>query len=92
KAILPICRELRADQPSDAQVTEREEEAVWGLLGQIFYIAIRKYVYGIPVPDNPVPAIVDHVRRFTRGYVAEAPQRPVLEAPASAHAGSRLGA
>ncbi len=74
KLIVPVSRELRESQPSDSPATEREEEAVWGLHGQIFYIAIRKYVYGIPVSASLEPIVFDHVRRFIRGAAVEAPQ------------------
>ncbi|KIZ40754.1 MULTISPECIES: TetR/AcrR family transcriptional regulator [Rhodopseudomonas] len=72
KLVIPVCRELRRLEnpaaPSRAKITEREQEAVWGLHGQIFYIAIRKYVYGTPVPAELDPIITDHVRRFMRGF------------------------
>jgi AcrR family transcriptional regulator len=77
--IIPVSRELREPQLFDSPVTEREEEAVWGLHGQIFYIAIRKYVYGVPVPANLQPTILDHVRRFIRGSDVQTPQRALLD-------------
>ena len=64
KLVLPVSCELQEIGSSEGRVSELEEEAVWGLHGQIFYIAIRKYVYGTPVPANLEPTIVDHVRRF----------------------------
>lgn len=68
-------KDLRKDLPLSAlprsAVSEREEEAVWGLHGQIFYIAIRKFVYGTFVPTNLEQTIVDHVKRFIRGSTAE---------------------
>jgi AcrR family transcriptional regulator len=67
KLILPVSRELGDSDGQDAQLSELEEEVVWALHGQIFYIAIRKFVYGTPVPANLEPTIVDHVRRFVRG-------------------------
>jgi hypothetical protein len=73
--VLPVCLELRKELRSSTSlqspVTEREEEAVWGLHGQIFYIAIRKFVYGTPVPVNLEQTIADHVKRFVRGSTAE---------------------
>jgi AcrR family transcriptional regulator len=77
KLVIPVCKELRRldnpAAPSRAKITEREQEAVWGLHGQIFYLAIRKYVYGTPVPAELDPIIVDHVRRFMRGVAAAPP-------------------
>jgi AcrR family transcriptional regulator len=73
KLVIPVCKELRRlnnpGAPSRAKITELEQEAIWGLHGQIFYIAIRRYVYGTPVPTDLDPIIVDHVRRFIRGAV-----------------------
>jgi AcrR family transcriptional regulator len=69
--ILPACAELRAHlnlpSPAILPITAREEEAVWGLHGAIFYIAIRKFIYGVPVPDDPQQSIVDSIRVFVRG-------------------------
>jgi len=49
KPVIPVCLELRRQAgstlPSRGKVTEREQEAIWGLHGQIFYIAIRKFVF-----------------------------------------------
>ncbi|WP_296518146.1 TetR/AcrR family transcriptional regulator [Rhodopseudomonas sp.] len=73
KLIVPVCRELRKEMKSAAaagsRVTEREQEAVWGLHGEIFYIAIRKFVYGTPVPSNLDQTIIDHVTRFMKGTI-----------------------
>ncbi len=67
--VLPICRELRADPDAAQPVSEREEEAVWGLHGQIFYLAIRRFVYGSPTPVDLEPVVRDHIARFVRGYL-----------------------
>jgi AcrR family transcriptional regulator len=74
KLILPVSLELGDPGGRDAQVSELEEEAVWALHGQIFYIAIRKFVYGTPVPADLEPTIVDHVRRFVRGSLHRLPE------------------
>ena len=62
-----------------AELAEREIEAVWGLHGQIFYIAIRKFVYGAPTPDAIGPVVRDHVQRFLRGWTAP-PREPQIAA------------
>lgn len=73
KLIVPVCLELRWEMKAAAapgrRVTEREQEAVWGLHGEIFYIALRKFVYGTPVPTNLNQTIVDHVTRFMKGTI-----------------------
>ena len=78
KLVVPVCKELREElrsrygiMPASARISEREEEAVWGLHGQIFYIAIRRFVYGMPGPSNLEQVITDHVRRFIRGTLAQ---------------------
>jgi AcrR family transcriptional regulator len=73
KLILPICRELRdLSAAPAAPISEREEEAVWGLHGQIFSIAIRKFVYGTSAPADLESTIVDHVKRFVRATKPDA--------------------
>lgn len=73
KLVIPICKELRKQRDVPAAsalkspVSEAEQEAVWGLHGQIFYIAIRKFVYGMPLPADLDGVIAAHVRRFVRG-------------------------
>lgn len=69
--IRPVCTELRAHlglpDPETVPLTAREEETAWALHGQIFYIAIRKFVYGWPVPADTAPVIADDVRMFLAG-------------------------
>ena len=78
KLVLPVCKELREElnkrygiAPPSLRISEREEEAVWGLHGQIFYIAIRRYVYDMPALSDLDQVITDHVRRFVRGTLAQ---------------------
>lgn len=80
--ILPACVELRVafDLPDDgAPVSPREEEALWSLHGKVFYIALRKFVYELPTPDNVDDVIADDVRVFLKGvsdlFVAESARR-----------------
>lgn len=74
KVILPICVAIRKRKdpspPADRPISEREREAVWGLHGQIFYIAIRTFIYGIKMPSDRDTVIADHVRRFVRGELS----------------------
>lgn len=68
-ACLELRHELRLPGPDEIPVTEREQELFWGLHGRVFYIAIRKFVYGTPTPD-PVAlddVIADAVRQFMTG-------------------------
>lgn len=72
--VVPTCielrRELRLPGPDEIPVTEREEELLWGLHGRVFYIAIRKFVYGTPTPDDLDAVITDAVRQFMTGSPA----------------------
>ncbi len=72
--ILPACGELRhelkAPSPETLPVSEREAELFWGLHGRIFYLAIRRFVYGTPIPEDLTPMVRDAVRQFRRGAPA----------------------
>lgn len=64
--VLPLCAELRAHSQLPAfdiiPLSEMEEELFWSLHGGIFFLAVRKFVYGVEVPsplDPVVRAIVD---------------------------------
>ena len=69
--ILPACAELRAElslpPPEAVPVSEREAELFWGLHGRIFYLAIRRYVYGTHTPEDLTPIVRDAVRSFRAG-------------------------
>jgi AcrR family transcriptional regulator len=69
-----VIREIRIDQglplPPDFPFTETEYELVWGLHASIFYIGIRKWIYGLPIPDE-IEAVVDaKVSAFLDGVPA----------------------
>jgi AcrR family transcriptional regulator len=65
RLITPICIEFRAECGlpgiEDAPLSERERELFWGLHGRIFYLAIRKFVYGVQVPEDLGEIIRDAV-------------------------------
>lgn len=69
--IRPVCVEFRAElglpSPDQRPTTERELELVWALHGKVFYLAIRKYVYGLKVPDDLARIVADDVRVFVCG-------------------------
>ena len=71
KLIVPVCVEMRAElklpAPETLPITEREHEAIWALHGKVFYIALRKFVYNRPTPDDVKTIIIDDVRVFMRG-------------------------
>jgi AcrR family transcriptional regulator len=69
--IEPACRELRHElglpAAADIPIPERERELFWGLHGRIFYLGIRRYVYGMPVPEPLDAVIQDAVTSFLHG-------------------------
>lgn len=90
--IEPACDELRHDLrlPTSEQVplSEREIEMFWGLHGRIFYIAIRRYVYGTPTPDHLDDVVRDAVRAFLDGS-RSLMRELAMPAPKARRAGER---
>lgn len=101
RIVLPICREIRLalglPPATEVPLKETEVELVWGLNSRVFYFGVRKYVYGMPVPDNLDQLIEFEVRTFFEGVthtlrglvVADAgaarrPRRRSVKPPASA--------
>jgi AcrR family transcriptional regulator len=72
KLVEPLALELRelGGQRSDAPPSAQELEIAWGLHGELFYLAIRRWVYGLAVPDNLSPLIETSVTRFLDGAPA----------------------
>jgi len=69
--VVPICREIRAayDLPeiAKAPLSETELELVWGVNSRVFYFGVRKYVYGMPVPEDLDSLIEAEVNTFFDG-------------------------
>ena len=61
RVLLPLCRELRHSfnlpMVDDEEITEFEQELVWGIIGRIVYFGVRKWIYQTPVPDD----LMDHI-------------------------------
>ena len=47
--------------------TQIEIELVWGVNSRIFYFGVRKYIYGMPVPENLNELIEAEVKTFFDG-------------------------
>jgi len=66
-----VIREIRFDRklpmPPEWPLTEIEYELVWGLHASIFYMGIRKWIYGLPIPDAIDPIIDAKVTAFLDG-------------------------
>lgn len=79
----PICAEVREfyGLPDFERVppTQTEMELVWGINSRIFYFGVRKYIYGMAVPENLDTLIEAEVRTFFDGVgstLKEIVQRP----------------
>lgn len=74
RIILPACMELRRERGEDdttGRPSEAEQELFWALHGSVFYIAIRKFVYGVEVTANIEAAVENTVRTFFNGLKAQ---------------------
>ncbi|MDF3084304.1 TetR/AcrR family transcriptional regulator [Burkholderia sola] len=74
RVFLPVLRELRhaydiATPASEAQ-RNAEIELVWSLHASIFYLGVRKWVYGLPVPDDLDAEIERQIDAFLNGTPA----------------------
>lgn len=70
KIIRPAALELRQEfcTTSDLDpLSEEELELFWGLHGAVFYIAIRKFVYGAPLEIDVELAVTNTVSTFFNG-------------------------
>jgi AcrR family transcriptional regulator len=72
--LFPICAELRTASTGaepDAPFSDEEIERAWGLHGRIFYLAIRKFVYGTQIPVNLDQTLKDAIAIFLGGVTAQ---------------------
>ncbi|NNU80333.1 TetR/AcrR family transcriptional regulator [Halovulum dunhuangense] len=61
----PMLEEIRAAAPGPDLPGV---EDIWNLHGGIIYIGIRRHIYQMPTPEDPMPAIEAAVDRFLRAY------------------------
>lgn len=66
KVFLPVLEEVRKAfdiaEPETPEVLDAEVELVWGLHASIFYLGVRKWIYGLKIPkdvDSVIRAKVD---------------------------------
>mgnify|MGYP003624810253 FL=1 len=79
RIIRPAAVELRHELHPDQDMTspgEQETELFWGLHGAVFYIAIRKYVYGEPIEIDVETAVKNTVNNFFDGVGKPLPRAP----------------
>lgn len=69
-----VIRELRFENalpaPSEVPISEAEFELVWSLHASIFYIGIRKWIYGLAIPDDVTAVVVALTTAFIEGVPA----------------------
>jgi AcrR family transcriptional regulator len=74
KVVEPLGIELRRvaglPEEPDRSLSAGELEILWGLHGELFYLAIRRWVYGMKTPDDLGPVIRGAVVRFLAGAPA----------------------
>jgi AcrR family transcriptional regulator len=67
----PFCIELRNElglpSSQERQITDEEINLAWALHGSISYIALRKWIYKLPVPENIGSLIAISVKAFLQG-------------------------
>jgi AcrR family transcriptional regulator len=63
---------LRDEIAAEPGFRPPEMEELWSLHGSIVYLGIRRFVYRMPTPEDPGPAIDAAVDRFLRALTAEA--------------------
>jgi AcrR family transcriptional regulator len=74
KVIAPLAIELRS-LAGDAYIgnsppSPEELEIAWGLHGELFYLAVRRWIYSMPVQDDLDGIIENAIVRFLRGAPA----------------------
>lgn len=71
KVIEPVAKDLTGRaKGGDAQLSDAAVELSWGLHGEIFYFAIRRWVYGVKVEGDVNTFIALTVAKFLEGAPA----------------------
>ncbi|WP_179400914.1 TetR/AcrR family transcriptional regulator [Burkholderia guangdongensis] len=74
RVFLPVLRELRhaygIATPASATQRDAEIELIWSLHAGIFYLGVRKWIYGLPVPDDIDAEIARQIDAFLHGAPA----------------------
>ncbi|TAM59825.1 TetR/AcrR family transcriptional regulator [bacterium] len=69
-----VIREIRFENalpsPAEVPISEAEFELVWSLHASIFYIGIRKWIYGLTIPDDVSAVVVALTTAFIEGVPA----------------------
>lgn len=74
RIVKPLCREIRHEfrlpDSRTRRISRTELELIWGLNSRIFYFGVRKYIYGMPLPDNLDELIEIEINTFFEGVGA----------------------
>ena len=62
--------DYEAPAPTGAKQREVDLELIWSLHASIFYLGVRKWVYGLPVPDDFYGVIDRQINVFLNGMPA----------------------
>lgn len=86
RVFLPVMAEIRSTYdfpaPSNAKEREIELELIWSLHASIFYLGVRKWIYGLPVTED----IEAHISRQVDAFLNGVPQALKNHARSSAKA------
>jgi AcrR family transcriptional regulator len=84
---LPIMEEVRnaydLPPPADAKERESDQELIWSLHASIFYLGVRKWIYGLAVSEDLDANISRQIDAFLNGVpkaMKKAATRPVKAA------------
>jgi hypothetical protein len=73
RVFLPVMAEIRSaydlPAPTGARQREIDLELIWSLHASIFYLGVRKWIYGLPVTDD----IDDHIARQVDAFLNGVP-------------------
>jgi AcrR family transcriptional regulator len=74
RVFLPVMAEIRSaydlPAPTGARQREIDLELIWSLHASIFYLGVRKWIYGLPVTDDIDVHIARQVDAFLHGVPA----------------------
>lgn len=79
RIFLPILREVAfaydVQEPVTAKDRDEALERIWGWHSSIFYLGVRKWVYGIPLPKDLTELLDQRVDFFLHGFPATLPSK-----------------
>ncbi|HTP82529.1 MAG TPA: helix-turn-helix domain-containing protein [Alphaproteobacteria bacterium] len=71
RVFTPVIREIRAElglpQPPERPLTDAEFEHVYALHASIFYLGVRKWIYGMDPPEELEHGVANRVAAFLDG-------------------------